>query len=53
EDLKEVTKQNEEKVIGIYFYRTWCTPCKKLTPVYESLAKQYDTIMLLKMDGLG
>ncbi|OON22915.1 thioredoxin [Opisthorchis viverrini] len=53
EDLQEVTKQNEGTVIGIYFYRAWCTPCKKLTPVYESLADQYNTIVLLKMDGLG
>ncbi|GAA48012.1 thioredoxin-1 [Clonorchis sinensis] len=52
-DLNKVMKQNKGKVIGIYFYQSRCAPCKTLTPVYESLANQHDTIVLLKMDGLG
>ena len=33
------------------FYATWCGPCKKIAPVLEKLAKEYDSkIYVYKVD---
>ena len=36
-DVKNITN---DKVIFIKFTATWCGPCKKVSPVYESCAEQ-------------
>ena len=46
----QITDQNfeslvaEGKPIVIDFWATWCAPCKRLGPIIEELAAEYETI---------
>ena len=37
---QEVTEQ--DKLTLVDFWATWCGPCRKLSPVIEELAKEFD-----------
>jgi thioredoxin 1 len=47
EDVSEIPTTG---LVIIDFFATWCGPCKKIAPVYEELAKKYDTVTFLKVD---
>jgi thiol-disulfide isomerase/thioredoxin len=47
---KSVVNVEEGKSI-LYFTASWCGPCQKIKPIYESVKKQYDSnIKFYKMD---
>jgi thioredoxin len=47
---KSVVNVEEGKSI-LYFTASWCGPCQKIKPIYESLIKQYDSkIKFYKME---
>ena len=40
-----------EKPVVIYFYATWCGPCRMIAPILKDLAKEYgDSIVIYKVD---
>ena len=45
---------NSDKWVLLEIYAPWCGHCKKLTPIYDELAKKllaHDDILIAKMDG--
>ena len=41
---------NEEGVVVVDFFATWCGPCKMLAPVFESLGNEMDDAKFIKVD---
>lgn len=42
---------NGNKPVLVDFYATWCAPCKTMSPIVESIAKEMqDQIRVLKID---
>jgi len=41
--------ENDKKAIAC-FYATWCIPCKKIKPLYQSFSKTYNNIKFYEID---
>lgn len=56
-DVLQVKKENfeqevlkSEKTVLIDFYADWCGPCKMLSPIVESVAKENEEIKVVKVN---
>ncbi|KAG5445692.1 hypothetical protein CSKR_111172 [Clonorchis sinensis] len=50
-ELKKIMKKKKDTLIVIDFYLTYCPPCRKIAPVYESLAAETKNVIFLKVNG--
>lgn len=48
-NLLKQTKEKDEILI-IYFFASWCGPCKSFGPIYEAVSKKQETNVMKKID---
>lgn len=55
--MKEIQNSEEfDKIINsndcvlVDFYATWCMPCKMMSPTIEKIAKEHESVKVLKID---
>lgn len=51
DQLKELFSIAQEKLLIIDVYGTYCGPCKKMAPIFDKLAQDYDSqVLFAKLD---
>lgn len=45
--LSEIPKKG---IVIIDFFATWCGPCKRIAPMFESISNEYADVTFLKVD---
>ena len=45
---KEVIEENG--IVFVDFYATWCNPCKVMSPIIEEIAKEHKDVKFVKVD---
>ena len=41
---------NEDRIVFIDFYATWCMPCKTMSPIIEEIARENKEVKFVKID---
>lgn len=55
--IKQISQDNfnrevleQEGVVVVDFFASWCGPCKMLSPVLEDTAKEMQSVKIIKVD---
>lgn len=49
DNFSQVVEQSGQPVI-IDFYASWCQPCKKMSPIFEELSKEFKNVKFVKVN---
>ncbi len=49
-NVDEKLMVNDNKVILLDFYATWCAPCKQMDPILKELTREYPQVTFYKID---
>ena len=50
EDFTNKLRDNQNKLVIIYFTAKWCGPCKSISPYYAELSREFTDCVFLKCD---
>lgn len=50
EEFLSFAKNNQNKLVFLDFYATWCGPCNDISPYIKQLSVKYPNIFFLKID---
>ena len=50
EEFQNSIKKNSKKLAVVYFYTTWCGPCKAMAPHLSKFVKEYPEVSCYKVD---
>ena len=50
EDFTNKLRDNQNKLVIIYFTAKWCGPCKSISPYYAELSGEFTDCVFLKCD---
>ncbi|XP_072010418.1 thioredoxin-like isoform X3 [Engystomops pustulosus] len=50
DEFRAILESGGDKLIVVDFTATWCGPCQRIAPFYESLASKYPGVVLYKVD---
>ena len=50
EDLDEILQNAGRKLVAIDFGATWCPPCRRIKPFFESLPSKYPDVIFVSVD---
>lgn len=51
EEFEEIINGNQNKLVVVDFFTTWCRPCIALSPFLEQLSKDYKNLIFIKIDA--
>ncbi|BCS83347.1 thioredoxin [Cotonvirus japonicus] len=51
EEFSEAIGNEKTGLVVVDFFTTWCNPCKKIAPMYESMSEKYTNIHFYKINA--